>query len=103
MTRLVEHATTSQGPNVDCEAIARCPHQEFGRPRHDVLGSSMPIEAGRDKRSAAMMLNGPHDVLAASKIAQLHLKGGLFRDEHVGGLQVAMNDGEGVHVRDFYP
>lgn len=43
----------------------------------------MPIEAGRDKGSAAMMLNGPHDVLAASKIAQLHLKGGLFRDEHV--------------------
>lgn len=83
MTRLVEHATTPQGPNVDCEAIARCPHQEFGRPRHDVLESSMPIEAGRDKRSAAMMLNGSHDVLAAPKIAQLHLKGWLVRDEHV--------------------
>ena len=43
----------------------------------------MPIEAGRDKGSAAMMLNGPHDVLAAPKIAQPHLKGWLVRDEHV--------------------
>ena len=63
----------------------------------------MPIETGRDKGSAAMMLNGPHDVLAASKIAQLHLERRRVLDEYVGGLQVAMNDGEGVHVRDFYP